>query len=642
MRCVLKRRHEFFSVFLWGCILTFFLPSSSLAQSSEQKVLSKEYQRWIPVRRPAEEDLAKLLEGLKKGGTSNPPSIPNFVKEGLKKITPEQIDGTLSKLSPSQKEELKKLAEQFQSSSKDGKWQQEELGKLSPDILEKLKSSQELQKLAKDLTRNPSGEKSSQDANDETVPPEPELDLDRVDQQLRIPFDPGTAQKGNPASNKSPDARRDVPSNLSPSSQQSPASSQPTSSNVTKGSKTTPTPRIAENAPNSVRPNPGKDRGNPNGSFRPRNPGIDPHRPNSSSEGLPSADPGQSSPFPPLTQQNGQSKSSSNDSRNSASNPALTPGARRSNGTDKPNDSQARPLDSNTGLVESISSKGQESSPNSGVARTTPRAPTSESAVDMFRRKVRELGVSQTIEKITQEAIGIERARSSSTSPSPQGSTDKSRQPRIATDEQRPKSQRINRWQPRDDSSLDQGSDRNPSSIANASRASSSESRIEPQPSFPQTESAAAPSTPFQMPKLSDLPSLSIWHVVLVMALVGMIVSLFLLQRSPELMAKLTGRVNTATAATDFGPMEIKNRSHVIQAFHALIQHRIQSLEDWWTSKRVVSYAEQHDLRYQPSLSKAASVYDVARYAPADVELTEVELEAMRQAVRECASTKVD
>jgi hypothetical protein len=83
-------------------------------------------------------------------------------------------------------------------------------------------------------------------------------------------------------------------------------------------------------------------------------------------------------------------------------------------------------------------------------------------------------------------------------------------------------------------------------------------------------------------------------------------------------------------------PDRIQNRADVVRAFHQLA-HRIASpVEDWWTHRMIARQACRISPAVRNPLEIAVGVYEHARYLPVHVELTNDQLDAMRQAVKDC------
>ncbi len=81
----------------------------------------------------------------------------------------------------------------------------------------------------------------------------------------------------------------------------------------------------------------------------------------------------------------------------------------------------------------------------------------------------------------------------------------------------------------------------------------------------------------------------------------------------------------------------IRTRQDVIRAFHRLALQVSRSVEPWWTHRRV-EQSTRHDLpAVRSAMTVLADVYEEARYLPEHVELSSSQLNAMRDALRQCA-----
>ena len=152
--------------------------------------------------------------------------------------------------------------------------------------------------------------------------------------------------------------------------------------------------------------------------------------------------------------------------------------------------------------------------------------------------------------------------------------------------------------------------------------------------------SANAPSSsPALNPQLPSLPSnLSMdlrWLEILLGVAVLSAVAIWWFRRKPQ--------SSRRTAATEELKLlieqsdSIRTRQDVIRAFHRLAMKLSQSVEPWWTHRRVELSTRDDLPAVRTAMSVLADVYEEARYLPEHLELSSTQLIAMRDALRQCA-----
>lgn len=87
-------------------------------------------------------------------------------------------------------------------------------------------------------------------------------------------------------------------------------------------------------------------------------------------------------------------------------------------------------------------------------------------------------------------------------------------------------------------------------------------------------------------------------------------------------------------AALPTAPQNLRNRADVVQAFHALAARFPEILNDWWPHRRAAVAIARVNPDQRAAIHTLARMYEVARYAPQDLEFSEQQLTAARHALR--------
>jgi hypothetical protein len=242
----------------------------------------------------------------------------------------------------------------------------------------------------------------------------------------------------------------------------------------------------------------------------------------------------------------------------------------------------------------------------------------SESALEMFQRKLNELGLGKVLEELTKEAIGIEQNSSSSPSdpslvkktPSRAASNKFEFNPSTQTPRPPPQVQR--------------------STIPQADAPASTRSS--------QSESIA--SSPFESPRLSlpKLPSLDRRFVLagtlLIIALIAVYFYLLESRKRTFQHRKEDSPKNNAAHVNVFG--DATNRQEYIFLFHRMMERLFPRAEDWWTHRTVITEGFANHPQLAQEMILASEVYERARYMPKEIELPSVELSHASRAIQKC------
>ncbi len=285
-------------------------------------------------------------------------------------------------------------------------------------------------------------------------------------------------------------------------------------------------------------------------------------------------------------------------------------------------------------------------SSNAGAAKP-------ETAFESLRRRVGELGLGQTFEKLAKEAVGIEQSRE-------EGSDTRNKSAKSQQESDRKKSEstrtarnpettgkrptELERNEPssstRDNTDARRKSFENQMSESQNSGATAPLSANDPRSATKvasqQNSQANSSASSWRVPTWNDFPSFSYWHLgglLLILLVVG---GLLLVNRTPEMVRNVAQRRREAEERARLLDMEIANREQVVLAFDTFASRQLRSFEDWWTSQRIVKYATDQKLQYSNHLQAAEHVYKSARYSPPDQELSEDEIATVRNAIREC------
>ncbi|MCA9062952.1 MAG: hypothetical protein KDA96_07830 [Planctomycetaceae bacterium] len=115
-------------------------------------------------------------------------------------------------------------------------------------------------------------------------------------------------------------------------------------------------------------------------------------------------------------------------------------------------------------------------------------------------------------------------------------------------------------------------------------------------------------------------------------AFVAIIAALLLLLRvQPSAVRKLLGRVTPSTSSIH--SQQITSRSDVVRAFHQVALGSELAAADWWTHSQVVHQAEAARSMKAPAVYEMANVYEVARYLPPEMPLSEQQIQIARRAM---------
>jgi hypothetical protein len=557
----------------------------------------KASQRWIPIDRRKLGELGRLGELLQRppmaaedkdskselepNASRNQRSLPF----DLSKLDLRSLEERLASLSPEQKERLKTLASQL-SKNESVKDLSSAFRDLPPALLDQVRESPALREFAQDVL---------DDAGlDDTSTESDFLSSDDSSNQPWIKFDPANSS-----------LRSEKDTTNSSENIDDPTGKQGVESDVKRGSKS---PLGADGTAGSER------NGVPNryGEFQDSRP--------SERVGV---------------------------TRNAEQ--RLTAGNPRPNA---PRSGSAGPRNSNSSRSTKPSSATNSTKTAKGNSTQRP-----ETALDVFKRRLQEFGLGQTFEKLAKEAIGIEKSRDGQigserslgdvNKDASRSQADQDSKARKDQSNRSKESELVNRGTAtadnRDTRSAGQKEGEEPASAQNqASATKASALKPEPQASLP--NSADAPKDEFfsswRAPTWNDLPSFSLWHLLAVVVVVGLIAGLFLIKRTPEFVKSVAQRRKEEGERAKLIEMEIANRQQVVVAFDTVVSRQLRSFEDWWTSQRVIKHVADLQMHFASQLRAAEQVYKQARYWPPDQELSEMELDTVREAIRECAKSR--
>ena len=136
-------------------------------------------------------------------------------------------------------------------------------------------------------------------------------------------------------------------------------------------------------------------------------------------------------------------------------------------------------------------------------------------------------------------------------------------------------------------------------------------------------------SEPFSLPNPFNANAI---ECLLVLAVVG-VVAFFVLRyrvrseqgRREILEARMAPRID-----------EIRTRDDVVRAFHALAKQRLKSAQAWWTYGYVRERFSQTLPEHSGSMRTLSGLYEQARYFPVAHQLTEVQIEDAKLALKQC------
>lgn len=83
-------------------------------------------------------------------------------------------------------------------------------------------------------------------------------------------------------------------------------------------------------------------------------------------------------------------------------------------------------------------------------------------------------------------------------------------------------------------------------------------------------------------------------------------------------------------------PSELKERSDIVLAFHALTARHPNETRIWWTHSRAAAVLAEAKPERSSALKALAELYEQSRYLPENVVLTDRELDRAREALRRC------
>lgn len=285
----------------------------------------------------------------------------------------------------------------------------------------------------------------------------------------------------------------------------------------------------------------------------------------------------------------------------------------------------------------------------------TPPQPQKETAFDSFRRRLAELGLGQTLAKLTKEAVGLEQKRASdsniiSNSPEKESRSEnrgtyntQASQKGAGSSRSRldsidpfnaPPSHEISR------TGVNSAESTGPTNTAQSSLLSDA---VSPPPSTASSQPSLASENfvgAWRAPSWEDLPSFSFFQIGGILLLVVVIVGILFMNRAPEIARAARQKRHERALKDGLMEMEISNREQVVLAFDTVASQKLRAFEDWWTAQRVVMYATEQNMDISPKLQTAAVVYNQARYSPPDRGLSKEELSAVREAILDCVKSR--
>lgn len=153
------------------------------------------------------------------------------------------------------------------------------------------------------------------------------------------------------------------------------------------------------------------------------------------------------------------------------------------------------------------------------------------------------------------------------------------------------------------------------------------------------SDSAPAPEWPEQnwAPPVNGFANL--WMVI---AIIGLIAMMVVLLYSKQIKERVVSVIETQRSKQDFlkAPGLIQNRADVIRAFHQLAYRIAAPVEDWWTHRSITRQACRNAPALQSPVEVAARIYELARYQPLGVELSDEQLESVRKAMQDCEANR--
>lgn len=587
-------------------------PSSLQGSNKSGAADGKATQRWIPIDRRKLGELGRLGELLQSPAKNQPPAPSNDLSESseaksqsslpidLSKVDLRSIEETLANLSPEQRERLKKLATEL-SKNENIKDFSSAYKNLPQSLVDQVRESPSLRQFANDVIENGLDEEQ---AADNGFPLS-----DDTNGQPWIKFDPANSSLKTNSKTESPKSESsDSNTRPEPSA---------TSGTATSGTATSGTATSGTASKESTEKSSGERSG-----FNMNSNGNKEGRVSRSND---------SDSFGGSSRGNSQNR---NARSNEFTRGPSTPANNRSNSTRTPQQQQQP-------------TKQQPSAAsNAGAAKP-------ETAFESLRRRVGELGLGQTFEKLAKEAVGIEQSReegSDARSKSAQTQQESNRQKSESTRNARNQASsgkrpsELDRNEPaastRDNTDTQRKSFESQVSDSQSSHSTVPSSANEPQSATktasPQNSQANTPTSSWRVPTWNDFPSFSYWHLGGLLLIVLVVGGVLLMNRTPEMVRNVAQRRREAEERARLLDMEIANREQVVLAFDTFASRQLRSFEDWWTSQRIVKYVTDQKLQYSNHLQAAEHVYKSARYSPPDQELSEDEIATVRNAIREC------
>jgi hypothetical protein len=280
-----------------------------------------------------------------------------------------------------------------------------------------------------------------------------------------------------------------------------------------------------------------------------------------------------------------------------------------------------------------------------------------ETAFEVFKRRVGELGLGQTFEKLAKEAVGIDKSREATIDNASNSDQVNREASRLRTESERnsrseiaskKKASELEQREPKaaKERNQDFGNQKESNQQASAQNQSSPprspaiKQETQPKPSSPSKAESDNMSSTWRAPTWQDLPKFSFWHLAGLLLLLLLVGGFIILNRTPEFVKSVAQKRREDRQRAQLIDMEIVNREQVVLAFDTFVARQLRSFEDWWTSQRVVKHVADRKMIYSKQLQAAEQVYKHARYSPPDQELSEEELSTVRDAIRECAKSR--
>ncbi len=117
-------------------------------------------------------------------------------------------------------------------------------------------------------------------------------------------------------------------------------------------------------------------------------------------------------------------------------------------------------------------------------------------------------------------------------------------------------------------------------------------------------------------------------YVVIGLALLGFAVSFFLRRKKPSISYRVA----------ELAQLKIATRADIVRAFHRMVGDLGMSTEDWWTHRRTTAEVARLKPSVERNLEILAGLYEIARYSPSEVQLTEDQIQQARRALEQIAT----